>query len=609
MDLGLGIDTGGTFTDAALIDIEAHKVVAKAKAHTTYRDLTIGISEAVRKALEVGKIAASDIKLVGLSTTLATNSILQDRGGRVGLIGIGWMPGEGWRLGTDKARFVGGGYDSLGKQLEPLDEVSLTLAINELLPQVDAMVVSGMFSVANPTQEVIARDIIRKVRPDMPIVVGHSLTSELGIKERTVTAVLNAKLIPVIRDFLESVEKSLKSMEIHGRILVFKGDGGLMTMESARDRPVETVLSGPAASLMGGRALSNLGTCLVVDVGGTSTDIAYLDNGFPRLSLDGAVVGGWKTRVKAISMWTTGLGGDSIVIPDDHGDVALGPHRVVPIAIAATMRADLKKVMIENNETTFYVAGKQDTHALSESERKVYDYIVNNGPKSFFELMDGIPDVIFLKDVLEALLARGNVLRTGVTPTDVMHTQGIYVEGDVEASRIAIGLLAVKMDLEQGDLERKIMTRCVTRVGDEIVRKTVEDQAGDLPTDYATTQLLHVLAGESLFPGLLARMKLDRPIIGIGAPAKEFILPLKDRMDAEVVIPEHYDVGNAVGAVMSEITESITVQVYPREGRFLILSSLSSPIEYSHIESAISSAKTLAENHVRGLVDAAGAED
>ncbi|MGD1060210.1 MAG: hydantoinase/oxoprolinase family protein [Methanomassiliicoccales archaeon] len=609
MDVGLGIDTGGTFTDAALVDIRTNKVIAKGKAHTTYQDLTVGITAAVKKALSEGSVAAADIKLIGLSTTLATNSILQDRGGRVGLIGIGWTPGEGWRLGTDKARFVGGGYDSLGRMMEPLDEATLALAINELLPQVDAIAVSGMFSVSNPTQEVVARDMIRKLKPDMPVVVGHSLTSELGIKERTVTAVLNAKLIPIIRDFLASVERALKSMDVHGRILVFKGDGGLMTMESAVERPVETILSGPAASLMGGRALSGLDTCIVVDVGGTSTDIAFLDNGFPVLSSDGAVVGGWKTRVKAISMWTTGLGGDSLVVPDDHDEVVLGPQRVVPIAIASTGRPDLKKVMLENRETTFYVAGKQDVSALTEGERKVHNHVVANGPRSFFELMDGVPDVIFLKDAVQALVSRGNLLRTGITPTDIMHSQGVYVEGDVEAARIAIALLAEKMNMDPSDLEKKIMVRCVTRVGEEIVKKIMEDKVGGLPSDYVTDQLLHLLVGESLFPGLQGRMKLDRPIIGIGAPAKEFILPLKERMDADVVIPDHFDVGNAVGAVLSEITESITVQVYPREGQFLILSSLSSPIAYSHIEEAISSAKRLAENHVQGLLDVAGTDD
>ncbi|MDD1770743.1 MAG: hypothetical protein LUO79_06640, partial [Methanomassiliicoccales archaeon] len=223
--------------------------------------------------------------------------------------------------------------------------------------------------------------------------------------------------------------------------------------------------------------------------------------------------------------------------------------------------------------------------------------------------MDGVPEVILLKDALEALVARGNVLRTGVTPTDVMHSQGLYVAGDVEASKIAIGLLAEKMDWSPGDLESRIMVRAVTRVGEELVKKIVEDEVGSLPNDHPTERLLHVVVGEPLFASLQGRMRLDRPIVGIGAPAKEFILPLKERMDVQVVIPDHFDVGNAVGAVLSEITESITLQVYPRDDKFLILSPLSSPIEYSHIEEAISSAKRTAETHVRQLIEVAWADD
>ena len=129
------------------------------------------------------------------------------------------------------------------------------------------------------------------------------MTAELGIYERTVTAVLNAKLLPIIRDFLRSVEKALSVRDIDAAVYVFKGDGGLMSLDVAKDMPVETILSGPAASLMGGKALAGVESCVVVDIGGTSTDIAYLDDGFPRLRKEGAMVGNWRTRVQAIDIW------------------------------------------------------------------------------------------------------------------------------------------------------------------------------------------------------------------------------------------------------------------------------------------------------------------
>ncbi|HXZ23241.1 MAG TPA: hydantoinase/oxoprolinase family protein [Methanomassiliicoccales archaeon] len=606
--IGLGIDTGGTFTDAALVDLETSKVIAKAKAPTSYQDLTIGMLSAIDAALSQTSISPSEVRLVGLSTTLATNSILQGKGGKVGLIGIGWTPQSDWQLGTDKVMFVRGGFDSMGKQLEPLDTAGLVQAIDALAPEVDAYVVSGMFSICNPTDEENAREMIAK-RTGKPVVVGHSLTTELGVKERTVTAVLNAKLLPVISEFLSSVSAALSAKGVNGRILVFKGDGGLMTMESAKERPVETVLSGPAASLVGGKALSGLNTCLVVDVGGTSTDIAFLDDGFPRLSTEGAIVGGWKTRVKAISMWTVGLGGDSLVSVDDSGDLTIGPHRVVPLASAAPMRPGLATIIRERQETTFYVAGKGNLSALTESERLIYDFILKSGPVTFYEIMDGVRQVILVKDNLEALMARANVLRTGLTPTDVMNVLGIYTPGNADASKAGLDLLAEKTDANPEDLARKILERTVTRVGEEVVRKIVEDQEGDIPNERVIRQMLHALIGEKTFSGLSIKASVDRPLIAIGAPAKELIGPLSERMGVQVVIPENYDVGNAVGAVLSEISESMTVQVYPTMDKFLVLSPLSSPMQYSHIEEAITSAKRTAETHVQSLVELAGAED
>ena len=103
-----------------------------------------------------------------------------------------------------------------------------------------------------------------------------------------------------------------------------------MSLETARERPVEMVLSGPAASLMGGKALAGMEDCLVIDMGGTSTDIAYLDEGFPRLNVEGAVVGQWRTRVKGIDIWTCGLGGDSLVRLDKRDGLLIGPERVLP---------------------------------------------------------------------------------------------------------------------------------------------------------------------------------------------------------------------------------------------------------------------------------------
>jgi len=605
---GLGIDTGGTFTDAAIVNLGNNKVLAKAKAPTTYQDLSTGIEEAVEDVLQASVCSVEDIKLVGMSTTIATNSILQGKGGRVGLIGIGWSPQENWVLGCDKATFVRGGYDSVGSQTEPLDENELVEAIGLVANAVDAVVVSGIFSIYNPTHELRVKRMMSERTP-IPVVLGYTLTGDLGVMERTVTAVLNARLIPIMGDFMTAVERSLKSKGIGARIMVFKGDGGLMSIEAARERPIETILSGPAASLIGGSVLAGIDHCIVLDIGGTSTDIAFMDNGFPRLNNEGAMVGGWRTRVKAIDIWTTGLGGDSIVCLDSKGEIRVGPERVIPLAIASRMSLSFKKKMESSSDTGLYVACRGEAAVLTENEAKVLRFLHSSGPSTLYEVMDGVSDVVLTSDVLQSLKTHGYVLQTGLTPTDVMHVNGSCALGDVEGSRIGVRLVAEKSDMSPDEFVDKVMERVITRVGEEIMRKMILDEVGSVSHSEALDRLLEASAGEKRFQSMDISVKIDRPVVGIGAPAKALVGPLEKRMNVNVIIPDNYEVGNAVGAVCSLISESVAVQVYPKDYKYIVLAPGTTPIDYSHIEEALTSARTYAERCARERVEASGAED
>jgi N-methylhydantoinase A/oxoprolinase/acetone carboxylase beta subunit len=608
MNLGLGVDTGGTFTDAAIVDLDTKKVLVKAKSPTTYHDLSIGILGAIDNAVIKNNIDPADIKLIGLSTTLATNSILQGRGGEVGLIGIGWTPQPDWFFDCKISRFVKGGYDSMGKRQDPLDEEGLAKVIDEVCQVVDAVVVSGMFSVANPMQESSARGIIKE-KYHLPVVMGHQMTAELGIYERTVTAVLNAKLLPIITDFLVSMEKSLLSRGIDASIYVFKGDGGLMSLEVAKERPVDTVLSGPAASLMGGKTLAGLESCVVVDIGGTSTDIAYLLGGFPRLNQEGSMVGHWRTRVRAIDIWTIGLGGDSTISMDDKGNLKLGPERVVPLATAAKQYPELRDKIISANSVSFYLPLRKETHILSSKEKRVLQYVWDHPICTLYEAIKDIDDVVFVEDQLISLKRRGFILQTGLTPTDIMHFKGVYAGGDVDASANALKVFAGKHGTESGILADLIMELTTTRIGEEIVKKAIIDQGGDLPESSGFEKLLRASIGVPELRDVDVKVKPKVPIVGIGAPAHIFVKPLESRMDCTVVIPENFDVGNAVGAVLSQVSEAIKVRVYPKDFKYIVFGPGASPMEYSSLESALSSAKSYAEYYVKERMKTAQATD
>ena len=346
MKLALGIDTGGTYTDAALVDLDAGKVLASAKALTTYADLAVGISSAVDRLFSGDRAAAAaEVSLVGLSTTLATNAIVESRHGRACLVLIGYDQEllERYqlksRLVVDDLVFIAGGHDAQGEEAVPLDLDALKEAVARR-PGVEAFAVSGYFSVRNPAHELKAKALIEQLS-GKAVSCGHELSQRLDSVTRATTTALNATLIPIIKELIGKVRQSLVSHGLESRLMVVKGDGSLVDAEWAAKRPVETVLSGPAASVVGAAHLAGLGreqtgSLWVLDMGGTTSDMALLEGGRPALNQKGADVGGWRTLVEAVEVRTVGLGGDSQVALKAQGGFEIRPRRVIPICRLAS---------------------------------------------------------------------------------------------------------------------------------------------------------------------------------------------------------------------------------------------------------------------------------
>ncbi|MBN9054315.1 MAG: hydantoinase/oxoprolinase family protein, partial [Rhizobiales bacterium] len=280
----LGIDTGGTYTDAVLYS-ETQGVVARAKALTTRHDLSVGISGAVEAVLSEAKAPVSAIGLVSLSTTLATNALVEGQGGRAGLVMIGFGPEDLKRdgladaLGNDPVLFLPGGHNVHGNEA-PLDMTALDEVLPVLAETVSSFAVAGYFAVRNPAHEERVRDRIRAVS-HLPVTCSHELSSRLGGPRRALTTLLNARLVSMIDRLIGSCEDYLKRRGIDVPMMVVRGDGALISAAEARLRPIETILSGPAASLVGARHLTGLDNAVVSDIGGTTTDVAVLDGGRP----------------------------------------------------------------------------------------------------------------------------------------------------------------------------------------------------------------------------------------------------------------------------------------------------------------------------------------
>ena len=359
--LRLGLDTGGTCTDAALLDA-ASRVVGSAKAPTTHGRLIDGLGRAARAALAAAGADGADVGLVSLSTTLATNALVEGRGRPAGLVLVGARPSAlaGAELvdalGSDPASIVAGGHDAAGEPLGPLDRDALERFARAHAAAVEAWAVSALFAVRNPAHELEAAELLRAAT-NRPVTCGHELASALDAPRRAVTALLNARLAPGIAALVDAAHALLEGLGIAAPLMVVRGDGSLVAASIARARPVETILSGPAASVVGACALARTGDALVVDTGGTTSDVARVEGGLPRLSASGATIGGYRTMVRAIEIRSVGLGGDSEVRPAPPargggsgspqpgrtadgsrsiaGRVVLGPARTVPLSSLA----------------------------------------------------------------------------------------------------------------------------------------------------------------------------------------------------------------------------------------------------------------------------------
>ncbi|WP_019171872.1 hydantoinase/oxoprolinase family protein [Pseudaminobacter salicylatoxidans] len=589
--LFLGIDTGGTYTDAVLWS-ESAGVTAKAKSLTTRHDLAVGISGAVDAVLSEAKADPVAIKLVSMSTTLATNALVEGQGGRVALVMIGFseedLARDGLKtaLGTDPVVFCGGGHDVHGNA-RPLDLAELEAALPELEKSVSGFAVCAYFATRNPAHEIAARELIRE-RTGLPVTASHELSAKLGGPRRALTTLLNARLISMIDRLVAATEGFLEARRIKAPLMVVRGDGALVSAGFARQRPIETILSGPAASLVGARHLTGLDNAVVSDIGGTTTDVAVLDHGRPRLDPEGATVGGFRTMVEAVAMRTFGLGGDSEVALQDSGlapRIVLGPRRVVPLALAAVAHEEAVVGQLER-QLRAPNAGRLDgrfamrtgvperlASGLSSSEAKLYETI-GAVPLA----LDGLLMSTAQLATLNRLVGRGLVHVVGFTPSDAAHALGRQANWNAGAARLGAELFARKRDgrgqliAETPEALAERVLRAVTRNSAEAILETAFAEDG---LDGASA-VAHALVQRAVdgHEGIARfAVALDRPVIGLGASAPLHYASLHGFVGNECVVPRDTDVANALGAVVGQVRISAEARVsQPKEGVFRVAS-------------------------------------
>jgi N-methylhydantoinase A/oxoprolinase/acetone carboxylase beta subunit len=617
----IGVDTGGTYTDAAVIEAKGHRVVASAKSITTKGDLAIGVTGAIRAAVATlpEGLRPEHIGLVSVSTTLATNAVVEGHGSAVGVILIGFDQPMAERTGIARAfpgmpiAMIGGGHDHNGEELRPLDSEALAAAVAAM--PVDAFAIASAFAVRNPAHERRARDLI-VAATGKPATLSTELTSALDAPRRALTAVLNARLISRISTLIGAVRRSMTALGIVCPLMIVKGDGTLALADQVALRPIETVLSGPAASLVGASWLCGLKDFIMSDMGGTTTDLGVLEAGRPRVAEQGAEVGGWRTMVKAIDVRTVGLGGDSEISIGLNGVITVGPQRVAPVSLLASRYPEVIAMLeadLADNEggslhgrfvlKPFGASGGVPAE-ITPREAEIMA-LVDERPKPIRKVAVSSA----AQRALASLKRKGLVQTGGFTPSDAAHVLGLQDNWPGPAARLAARLMARFRDMKAADDSRaEAFCREVWSETVRLTARVILDTA--FGKSFGENELVDAVCAGRGTVGL-AKVALSPavPVVAVGGPVRVYYGEVARRLSCEMVFPPFFDVANAVGAATGVVAKAVTVMVEgDGSGLFRVMGPAGSTVSNSGA-AALAEAEAQARAAALSAAREAGAQD
>lgn len=583
--IGLGIDTGGTCTDAVLFDMDARQVLSWGKTQTTKHNLEQGIDTAIG---QLDKELLAKVELVSLSTTLATNACVEGRGGRVKLLFIGVDPKVvedtyekyGFTSTEDFIYLPGEPREGREPDFSQLED----MAKEGAFAGAGGIAISQLFAAKNGgAYEKQAKEILEQYH-DVPIICAYQLFSDLNAITRGAGAYLNAQLIPLIEDFLHAVKEVMTKRSLHAPIYIVRSDGSLMNESFTRKNPVETLLCGPAASALGGAYLANASDALIIDIGGTTTDVAIMNQDMLKSVKDGISIGSWKTFVKGMYVDTFGLGGDSGLKIKER-KLTLADYRLMPVCMAAMAHPELKPRLLANcSQVAYSAVAPYEGFVFVKDIDSTLDYkdyeknlmqALKNGPLLLHEAAEAAGIDFYSMDT-DRLEKEGVILRFGLTPTDMMHMRGDFTAYDREASAAAFdwlsrflrmsvdALLALVFEMVTRRLYRN-MVRILMENGSDKYENGVPEAVLDFITEsyYVNEEECEVSAPKQQlsaderkrgFNGLLPAFTTHYTLVGVGAPTHVFLPLVAKKLHAECVLPEYARVANALGTLAGRIS-------------------------------------------------------
>ncbi len=541
--LFLGIDTGGTYTDGVLLEPVSRAIIKSIKVLTTHQNLELCIGQVFDQLLTP---SPGVIGLVSLSTTLATNAIAEGKRRPVALFLLGYDTELVYRFGFDKQfgtpyfSFIPGRHSLEGVELIPLDEATLVQEVELIKDRVDALAVSSFAGPANSGHEQQAAEIISHLT-DLPVVQAHHLSSELDSIRRATTVSLNAALLSNLKEFLEAVQHISARHKLHCPLMLVRGDGSIVRAEFARRRPVEMVHSGPATSALGGQFLAHVEKALIVDMGGTTTDLTLVDGGRVQALEHSATVGSYRTCVKTIRARSFGLGGDSLIKFDHWQNLSIGPERVLPISRLCSIYPEIKQDLLArlkprrnilySDRFEYWLMRQEPARPVEDRRTQEALRILRDGPQFLRDLLKQVGAYSPLQIDMDDLVNQGVIDRVGLTPTDLLHVTGEYAPWDQESAWVMTRAAANNWSESPLDFVERVKSLITSQMVAEIIQYLTGETLMEANSYSKSRNLDRWLYEESLTekdPYLGCKISLKIPLVGIGAPAKVFLPPVAD---------------------------------------------------------------------------------
>jgi N-methylhydantoinase A/oxoprolinase/acetone carboxylase beta subunit len=532
----IGIDTGGTFTDAVLVEKSSGLVLHTTKVPTNHHNLSHGISQALKELCGAADVSTATVDGIAISSTLATNAVVENKGARVAVFVIGYV--KHFKLPVKAVVFVKGGHTITGSEEEPLELEYLASLLHSLRDEVDAYGVCAAMSFKNPTHELVTEKAIAMIDPK-PVFCSHRLSAIAGMEPRAATAGLHAKLMPLMADFVDGVKSSLNRAHIKAPLHIVSGNGRLLEAQHAVEHAGMTVSSGPACTaLFGMKHCSS--DAVIIDIGGTTTDITMIKNGRPLFSEQGCRIGKWHTHVEAIDMLTRGIGGDSHVRLDEHRALFIGPQRVTPIAMSECSAETDQWLGAGGASKCIELIGEATGDA---GLARITGALQEKGPCTLQQLQDATQLIsVPLEKQLENLCRRRLIRETGFTPTDALHVLGLVHLGNGEKSRKSAEILGALLNKNAVEFATMVLEKTTEQIENALLEY--------LTSHFWKNSLTHFIANRNSHPVLGVDFSIKIPLIGIGAAAKYFLPEIARRLNTTVHFPENYKVGNAIGAAL-----------------------------------------------------------